>query len=870
MKQTSFLQLLRPHLPFVLGLFVLASLFFLPAWQGKVLSQYDARASLAASQELRQIAKETGRMPIWTDAMFGGMPAYLIAFDFPNTFVGKAVYKVIGALPNPINMLFVEMLAAYILLIVLGGSGAPMNRWLAALGAVAYGFGTYNIQIIEAGHASKVFAMAFAPGILAGIILALRGRYWLGGTLTAFFLCLELGANHIQITYYLFMALAIYVGVEAFGLVKAGKTRQLTFGLATLVGAGLIAAGSYGGRLLVMNQYTKETIRGRSDLTAKTTAANAKAAGQATPAQDGLDMAYASQYSYNISETMTLLIPNAYGGPSVGGYDTDSELYKAMSNRGIDSAAAKQFVEQAEPGYWGEQPGVGAPIYAGAILLFLFVLGMLVSTSRIKWALIASTALLVMITWGSHFMLLNGPLFDYLPLFNKFRSMTMAFGLVQLLLAIGAALGIQEIATRKLTFADIRQPLIISLAATAGLALLMALLGGTFFSFRSAADSQTLGQYFGDATEEMVRALVSDRQSALRSDAFRSVIYILLAAASVWAFVTNKLKASVFYPLLLVLMMADLLLVDRRYITGKNFVSKSETAAQFEPTSADQQILQDKTLSYRVLDNTGNFMSDNRSSYFHKSVGGYHAAKLRRYQELIEYAFPKNSLNVLNMLNAKYIIMPGQQPQSPQQQPSGPVVQQNPDALGNAWFVKTIQVVPDADAEIAAMQTLNPRDTAVVDKRFAQQLNGLPATLNPVGASIRLTKYEGDRLTYESNAPTEQVAVFSEVYYRGDTDWQFFVDGKPVPHFRANYVLRAMRLPAGTHKIECRFEPPIVATGNLIDLIANVLLIALIGFSLFRAVRSPGEPVVATTEPTLVPEPVVPPATPKPGKKLKS
>lgn len=867
MKQTSFLTVLRPHLPFVLGLFVLASVFFLPAFQGKVLNQYDTRESTAASQEIRTIGKETGRMPIWTDALFGGMPAYLIAYDFPNTYVGKAVYGVIGAIPNPVNMLFVEMLAAYILLIVLGGSGAPMNRWLAALGAVAYAFGTYNIQIIQAGHSSKVYAMAFAPGILAGTMLALRGRYLAGGATTAFFLCLELGANHIQITYYLFMALAIYVGVEVFSLVKAGKSRQLMLGLATLVGAGILAAGSYGGRLLVMNEYTKETIRGRSDLTAKTTAAKSKETGQETP-QDGLDMNYASQYSYNISETLTLLIPNAYGGGSGGGFDTSSDLYKAMTNRGIDPAAAKQFVEQGEPGYWGDQPGVGAPIYAGAILLFLFVLGLTISTNRIKWALLAGAVLLTMITWGSHFLLLNGPLFAYLPLFNKFRSMTMAFGLVQLLLAAGAVLGMQEMAVRKLTWAQIKRPFFISLGATAGLALLMALIGGSLFSFRSASDTQNMSM-FGEAADEMLRAVVSDRQSALRSDAFRSVIFILLAAGALWAFVTNKLKPAVFYPLLLVLTLADLALVDRRFLTGKNFVSKAVTAQEFEPTPADQQILQDKTLSYRVFDNTGNFMADNRPSYFHKSVGGYHAAKLRRYQELIEYAFPKNSLNILNMMNAKYIILPGQQPQSADQQPTPPMVQQNPDALGNAWFVRTVQVVPDADAEIAAVQKLNPRDTVIVDKRFAEQLKGLPATLDPTGASIRLTSYEGDRLTYESNAPTEQVAVFSEIYYRGDTDWQFLLDGKPVPHFRADYVLRAMRIPAGKHKIECRFEPPIVATGNTIDLIANILLIVLLAYALFRAVRTPGEPV-AVTEPAPAPEPQPVVTTPKPGKKQKS
>ncbi|WP_460984598.1 YfhO family protein [Spirosoma fluminis] len=860
MNQPTLFHRLRPHLIAVLGLLALAFLYLSPVLSGKTLSMYDVQQAGASAREIREIAQQTGEKPLWTDAVFSGMPSYMIDFVYPYIFVYKAVMAVLGLVPATVAVLFAIMFGAYLLLVVLG-----CNAWLAALGAVAYGFGTFGMVSLEAGHMSKLYAMGFGAGLLAGIVLTLRGRYWVGAALTGLFMCLEFGANHIQITYYLFMTIGLYVLIEGISMFRKGQTRQLAIGLATLAVVSVLAAGSFGKRLLVLNQYTKETIRGTSELTAKTTNPDGKSAGNES--KSGLDKEYAFAYSYSVAEMFTLLVPNLYGGGPGGGLTTDSEFYKALVNRGLDPSQAKQFAELGAPTYWGDLPIVGGPAYAGAALLFLFVLGMFIIQKPFRWWLLSATGLLLILALGKYLPSVNYFLFDYLPYLNKFRAMTMAVGLAQLFIGLGAALAIQIIVSRKLTWAQVQQPLLISFGLTAGLALVFALLGTTIFSFQSAKDASILASYFGEAGKEFQSALISDRQSLMRSDAFRSFILIVLVAGALWAFITNKLKPVVFYPLVLAVVVFDLFGVDKRYLNSSDFVPKSQVSQIFEPTPADQQILQDKSLGYRVFESNGDFMSSNRTSYFHRSIGGYHAAKLRRYNELINYAFQSNTLNILNMLNAKYVIQQGQPDPANPQQPAGPVVVPNPDVLGAAWFVGHVQQVNSADEELAAVKSLNPRDSAIVDKRFAAQLGTLPATMDHTGSTIQLTSYRPDRLTYQVNATRDGLAVFSEIYYRGNEDWQAFIDGKPAEHLRANYVLRAMRIPAGKHTIEFKFDPPLAKTGDIIDLICNVLLIALIGFVLFREGRNrqtelvPVDPAPVT--PT-APEPVS--VDPKPKK----
>ncbi len=852
---------LRPHLIAILGLLVLAIVYFSPVLSGKTLSMHDVQEASASAREIREITKQTGEKPQWTDAVFSGMPGYMIDYNYPYILVYKAVMGVINLLPNTASIVFIVMLSMYILLVVLG-----CNSWLSAMGAAAYGLGTFSIVSLEAGHVSKLFALGYGAGMLAGVILALRGRYWIGAALTGVFMCMELGANHIQITYYLFMTIGLYVLIEGIALARAGKSRQLLLGLATLAVVGALAAGSFGKRVLVLNQYTKETIRGKSELTAKTTNPDGKA--PSSESKGGLDKDYAFTYSYGKAETLTLLVPNVYGGGSNGGLSTNSDFYKALVNRGFDAPTAKQFAELGAPAYWGDQPILGGPAYAGAALLFLFVLSMFVLRGSIRWWLLSAAALMVMLAWGRNLLFFNEFLFDYLPYLNKFRAMTMALCLAQLFFAAGAVMGVQAIVDQKLTFAQLRQPLLISLAATAGVALILAIAGGAFLSFQRPNDVDILARSgLGEAAKDFLAPLISDRQSLMRADAFRSVILILLAAGMVWLLITNKIKPVIFYPLLFAIVVFDLFSVDKRFLNNADFVPKSQVTTIFEPTSADEQILQDKSLGYRVFDQTSSFMETNRTSYFHRSIGGYNTTRLRRYNELITYALQPNTLNILNMLNAKYVIRPGQSdPNNPQPAPAGPVAIPNPDVMGAAWFVGTVQQVANADDELAAMKTLNPRDSAVVDKRFVAQLGNLPATLDHTGSTIQLTSYRPDKLIYQANAVRDGLAVFSEIYYRGESDWQAFIDGKPAPHLRADYVLRAMRIPAGKHTIEFRFDPPLAHIGDTIDLICNVLLIALIGFVIFHEGRNRRSMAVWETGPA---PPIIPDElkfTPKPTK----
>jgi len=846
MEQRTLFQRLRPHLLFIFGLFIITSIYFLPAWQGKELPLQDVRQGNAATMELRQYKKETGQFPNWTNALFSGMPGYLIAHDYPNTYVGLGAAAVLRLFPRPIDVVFMQMLGMYILLVVLlsrnstdtnePGLSSTSRGWLAATASVAYGLASWNLITIEAGHISKILALGYAPGMLAGLVLCLRGRYWPGAAVTALFTCLNISANHVQITYYLFLCIGLYVVIEGIRLVKLGQVRKLVIGLAIFGVTTGIGMASFSKRLLLLNQYSKETTRGKSELTAKTTAVTEPGqAAQAAKPADGLDEDYAFQYSYGVGEALTMLVPNLYGGlAGSGGLDNKSDTYKILASRGL---SADELIGQI-PTYWGTTNG---PAYAGAILVFLFVLGLFISRSSLRWFMLGGLLLTLLLAMGKNMLWFNGLLFNFLPYFNKFRAVTMTLTMTPIFLGGGAVLALHALLTNKPTFNAIKRPFLIAFGVTGGLALVLALMGGSLLDFQGPNDAAMFG---ADATD-LLRALQSDRASLLRTDAFRAFFYIALAAGLIWLYLTEKLKASLLLPLLFVLNTIDVYSLGRRFINDKSFIPHSTVDSAFEETPADAQILQDKSLSYRVFDNSEgnfNFMNTNRASFFHKSIGGYSAAKLQRYQEMISYAFNSNAENILNMLNVKYIIAPAVDSTGrPVGQPSAQV---NPNALGNAWFVQNVQQVADADAEMAALKTLNAQQTAVVDKRYADQLTGLPGTLSPAG-TIQLTAYSPDKLTYQSDSPTEQVAVFSEVFYRGNDDWKAFIDGKETPHFRADYILRGMRVPAGKHTIEFRFDPPIVALGNTLDLIANLLLIALVAAGLWFSLRGqkPATPV---------------------------
>ncbi|MBC7409296.1 MAG: hypothetical protein H7339_12975 [Arcicella sp.] len=812
--QFSFKKFL-PHLYAVIAFIILAGIYASPILQGKKLSQHDITMSLAGSHESTEFTKQTGEIAWWTNSMFGGMPAFMIHGKYPNSIGSTIGGQLMNVLPTPINMIFLMMLGMYILLIVLRAS-----VWQAVLGAIAFAFCSLNMVLIPAGHTSKVIALAYAPMVAAGAVLCFRGKYLLGAALTALFMSLELYANHVQITYYFGLFLAGYILVQIIEHIKSGQIKPLIFSLLAFGGGAILGLGNHTMRLWSNAVYSAETIRGKSELTSN------------VQSKGGLDRDYAFQWSYGIGETGTLLIPNFYGGAnggSLGG--KKSETLKAMVNAGIPEENAMGFAEHGYS-YWGEQPIVGGPVYAGAIIMFLFILGAFLIKGNTKWWLVITTIIFIMFSWGKNLPSLNYLMFDYFPVYNKFRGVTSIMSLVQLALVTLAILTLKQIGEQKPTFNDLKKPLIYSLALTAGLALIFALIPTLFLNFKSSNDASM--QITGDKSVDyqILRGIVSDRESLMRSDAFRSLVLILLAAGLMWAWISNKIKDFVFYPILILLVIFDMFGVDKRYFNNDNFVSKSESEDVFAPTALDTQILQDKSI-YRVLDGASQqgFSNDSKASYYHKSLGGYHGAKLRRYQEVIENQFSKNNMAVFNMLNTKYFTQPAQQ------QGGQPTVAQNPDACGNAWFVKEFKLVKNADEEMKSLDKFNPKQTAFIDQRFADQVNNLKIAFDSTANSIKLTDYKLNLMTYESNAKTDQLAIFSEIYYRGNLDWKAYVDGVYKPHLRANYILRGMVVPAGKHKIEFKFMPESVAKGNTVDLIASILMVGLLGFAVFFEVK---------------------------------
>jgi hypothetical protein len=800
-----------PHLYAIVAFVVLAGIYAFPALQGKKVSQHDITMSLASSHESTEFTKQTGEMAWWTNSMFGGMPTYMIHGTYPNSIGSKIGGFIMTLLPTPINMIFLEMLGMYLLLIVLGA-----RVWQAIIGAIGYAFCTWNMVVIPAGHTSKVIALAYAPMLGAAAVLCFRGKYLLGAALTALFMSLELYANHVQVTYYFGLLLIGYFIVQAVTLIKEGQTKRLIFAcLAFGIGA-TIGIANHTMRLWNNAVYAEETIRGKSELTSN------------KQSKGGLDRDYAFSYSFGIGESGTLLIPNFHGGASGGDLGgKKSETLKTMVAAGIPEENALPFVEHG-PAYWGDQPIMGGVDYAGAIILFLFVLGAFVVRGGMKWWLLITAIIFTMMSWGKNLPSLNYFLFDYFPMFNKFRAITMIMSLTQLAIVTLAILGLKQIGEEKPTFETLKKPLIYSLALTAGVSLIFALLPSLFLSFKGANDATM--QITGDkATDsQIVRAIISDRESLLRSDAFRSFILIILAAGLLWAWITNKIKDFVFYPVLTLLVVFDLFSVDKRYFNNDNFVSKSEYEEVFAPTALDTQILQDKSY-YRVLDGASQqgFTNDATASYYHKSLGGYHGAKLRRYQELIENQFSKNNMSVFNMLNTKYFTQPAQQ------QGGQPTVQQNPGACGNVWFVKEFKLVQNADEEMKSLDKFDPKQTAFIDKSFGDQVSNLKIAFDSTTNKIALTDYKLNLMTYESNAKTNQLAIFSEIYYRGNIDWKAYIDGVYKPHLRADYVLRGMVIPAGNHK----FEPETVKKGKTVDLIASFLMVGLLGLALFFEVK---------------------------------
>lgn len=799
---------IAPHLVVVIGFVILALAYCSPVLQNKLLVQHDPVQSVATAHESVDFKEKNGEWAWWTNSLFGGMPTYFLAGSYPYGVFAKLGYHynpLPGGAPNNI---FYCLLGAYILLLVLGS-----EIWLAVLGAIAYAFCSYTILYIEAGHISKIVALSFAPFMIAGLLMAFKGRKIWGAILFAIGLGFEINANHIQITYYTFIAIGIIILYQLYLAIKQNQVKDFILALVFVGITGGLALGTNVARLWSNYEYSKESIRGKSELSLN----------KDNKPSDGLDKDYAFSWSYGKLESMSLLIPSFSGGASNGEFGTKSKTYQTLISSGVPVEQAEQAA-RSMPSYWGDQSFVAGPAYAGAIICFLFILGIFLSDNKWKIPFTVITVLFLFISWGKN-LFINDIFFDYLPLFNKFRAVSMIISLFQLFLVAVGVMGLKTIVDTKPSFESIKKPLLYSFLLTGGISLVFALMPTLFLDFRAATDEAFLTQLKtsfggnGQAVNDVYNSILEDRASILKADAWRSFMFIALTMASIWLFVTNKIKKQILLPILTLLVLVDLWAVDKRYLNNEDFKPNYKTFSNlFTPTAADQQILQDKDPNFKVLNTTTSFWQDGKDSYFHKSIGGYHGAKLKIMQELYENQMIKDqklNLPIFNMLNTKYFIVGGQNGE--------PMAQRNPDALGNAWFVTDIKWVNSANDEMKAMDNFNPKTTAIVDKRFTDLVKNKNSAKDTT-SKIKLIEYQPNKLVYESTSKEAQLAVFSEVYYRGNQDWTSTIDGKEAPHLRANYVLRALEIPAGKHKIEFAFKPVAIEKGNKIDLISSILL----------------------------------------------
>lgn len=825
---------LLPDLIAILAFVLLSFAYFFPAdIENRILFQHDTAAGAGAGQEVKEYYEQTGERSRWTNSLFGGMPMYQIAPSYDSTKSLQWVQKAYQLfLPDYVCLTFMLMLGFYILLRVFG-----IPVWLAGLGGIMWAFSSYFFILISAGHIWKFITLAYVPPTIAGIVLAYRGKLLWGGILTALFVALQITSNHVQMSYYFFFVILFFVGAY---FEKAWRTKtlpQFFKASAVLIVAALVGIAANVSNLYHTYAYSKETMRGKSELVQTGDAAK--------QTSSGLDRDYITQWSYGIDETLTLLVPNFKGGASAALSQSETAMSKANPMYSSLYGSLTQ--------YFGTQPMTSGPVYVGAFVLFLFVLGCFIVKGPLKWALIGATFFSIVLSWGKNFMPLTDFFIDYVPLYNKFRAVSSILVIAEFTIPLLAIFALKRLLEEPEILKQEKKPLGISLLLTAGIALLLAVAPGSIGSgYVPAQEAQMLqnavNQQMIPANElsGILANLGEMRAELVSSDALRSFIIIGIGCSLLWLYASGKLRSSLTIAGITILCLADMWGVNKRYLNDAQFVPHSIRTETFTKTNTDELILQDTSLDYRILNFATSTFDDNNTSYWHKSVGGYHPAKLRRYQEMIEHhispemqaaykaiataggemdSVDANKFRVLNMLNTKYFIFP-----AGQQRQTVPIL--NPHAYGNAWFVNKVQYVNNANEEIDALDSIIPTETAVVDARFKDVLKGATESYKDSLSSIRLTSYAPNRLTYETNNAQDGIAVFSEIYY--PDGWHVTIDGQPAELARADYILRTMYVPAGQHTIEMRFDPTSlhvtegIAYGALALLVIGIIVAVLI------------------------------------------
>ncbi|CAM1345713.1 YfhO family protein [Tenacibaculum amylolyticum] len=782
MKLTKFL----PYLGAVLVFIVAALLYFNPVLSGKQIKQSDITQYIGMAKEMNEFRADKNEESYWLGNAFSGMPTYQMGAKFPNDHI-KIIDRTLRFLPRPADYLFLYFIGFFLLL------NALKVEWkLAILGSLTFGFSTYLIIIFGAGHNAKAHAIAYMPAIIAGVLYVFQKRYLLGFTITSLAMALEIAANHIQMTYYLGFCLLILGIVELIEAIKTKNVQPFLQQVGILLVAFIIGIGVNATRLLSTKEYAAFSTRGKSELTIQPD-------GTPKVASSGLDKSYITEYSYGKLETFNLLVPRFMGGGTVEKLGDNTNFYKEVASQ-AGPKVAREYSSQVLT-YWGTQPIVEAPAYIGAIVIFLFFLGIFIVHGKLKYWLVSATILSIALSWGKNFSILTDFFIDYVPLYDKFRAVSSIQVIAELCIPLLGFLGLKEFfSNTTITTEDKLEALKKAVLTTGGLVLV----GFIFVHMSSDFIGIRDGQY--EQVPSLLDALISDRKSMLLMDSIRSIVLIGLSGGVLWLFLQNKIKQVPVLAGLTVLILFDLISVDTKYVNKEDFTTARKVQKPFVANKADNQILKD-TSYYRVANFTANLMNEGRTSYFHKSIGGYHAAKMMRYQELFEYQMAKNNIEILNMLNVKYFIL------------SDTEVKENTGANGNVWYVEQLKSVDSANEEIKELDSLHTKTTAIIRKGV---FDGSKTYAKDSTATIALRKYDTNYLVYDSNAIKEQFAVFSEIYYKDG--WNAYIDGELKPYYQVDYVLRGMPIPAGKHVIEFKFEPKVIQRGSLLSLLFTIAL----------------------------------------------